>query len=139
MILQLFLMRDVLLLLPWLCGIPPWPNPFPRRPHAHKSQLALPSASTPALLIHPLTLLRTPLNQIIPLLAVFSKHLNEWIVCTSPQLLGRENKHCSGSAFYGWQCIWGVVSTSLCTLACTHAAGEDKRSSTELISTWQAF
>lgn len=56
-------------------------------PHAQNSQLALPSASTPALLIYLLSLLRPPINQIIPHLAVFNK--NYWIFWTSPKLLGR--------------------------------------------------
>lgn len=108
-ILQLLLMRVVLawepftascssLLFSWLMGSSPWPGLFPRRPHAHNRQLASPFASTPALLIYLLSLLRPsykPNNSTFGSVQQASELLNFLYIPTAPG----ENKHCPGSVF----------------------------------------
>lgn len=102
---------------PGSVGSSPRPVLFLRRPHAHSSQLALPSASTPALLIHLLSLLRPPYKPnnstfgIVQQASEFSEHPHSsWGELAVSRI-----------SFCDWQWVWGVVATSpLCTLACTH-------------------
>lgn len=98
-------------------------------------------ASTPALLIYLLSLMRLsykPNNSAFGSVQTAPTFITEFSV--QPHSCWGEWTLSCISLLYDWQWIWGVVSTiPLCTLSCTHAPGEDKRSNTELISTWQAF
>lgn len=83
---------------PGSVGSSPWPGLFPRRPHAHNRQLASPFASTPALLIYLLSLLRPsykPNNSTFGSVQQASELLNFLYIPTAPG----ENKHCPGSVF----------------------------------------